>query len=110
MKVSNDSTGPVKIDELAADSCARPCAQLTAPDRRRYTNANDGFRQQRLCRRIVGYGTAMSSVDGPRVARAKIDAVALVGCSLLSGLLTQSDETAGPDGVREQGPILLNKL
>ena len=54
--------------------------------------------------------TTMSSVDGPRVARAKIDAVALVGCSLLSGLLTQSDETAGPDGVREQGPILLNKL
>jgi hypothetical protein len=36
--------------------------------------------------------------------------VALVGCSLLSGLLMQSVETAGPDGVREQGPILLFRL
>jgi len=36
--------------------------------------------------------------------------VALVGCSLLSGLLMQSVETAGPDGVREQGPILLSRL
>jgi len=36
--------------------------------------------------------------------------VALVGCSLLSGLLMQSVETAGPDGVREQGPILLLRL
>jgi hypothetical protein len=36
--------------------------------------------------------------------------VALVGCSLLSGLLMQSVETAGPDGVREQGPILLIRL
>jgi len=52
----------------------------------------------------------MSSVDGSRVARGKIDAVALVGCSLLSGLLMQSVETAGLDGVREQGPILLCRL
>jgi len=36
--------------------------------------------------------------------------VALVGCSLLSGLSMQSDETAGPDGVREQGPVLLSRL
>jgi hypothetical protein len=36
--------------------------------------------------------------------------VALVGCSLLSGLLMQSVETAGPDGVREQGPILSFRL
>jgi len=36
--------------------------------------------------------------------------VALVGCSLLSGLLMQSVATAGPDGVREQGPILLIRL
>jgi hypothetical protein len=36
--------------------------------------------------------------------------VALVGCSLLSGLFMQSVETAGPDGVREQGPILLCRL
>jgi len=28
-----------------------------------------------------------------------------VGCSRLSGLLMQSVGTAGPDGVREQGPI-----
>jgi len=34
----------------------------------------------------------------------------LVGCSLLFGLLMQSFETAGPDGVREQGPILLFRL
>ena len=32
----------------------------------------------------------MSSVDGSRVARAKLTQVALVGCSLLSGLLMQS--------------------
>jgi len=36
--------------------------------------------------------------------------VTLVGCSLLSGLLMQSVETAGPDGVRERGPILLFRL
>jgi hypothetical protein len=42
--------------------------------------------------------------------KGKIDAVALVGCSLLSGLLVQSVETAGPDGVREQGPILSFRL
>jgi len=36
--------------------------------------------------------------------------VAWVGCSLLSGLLMQSAETAGPDGVREQVPILLIRL
>jgi len=36
--------------------------------------------------------------------------LALVGCSLLSGLLMQSSETAGPDGVREQDPILLIRL
>lgn len=29
----------------------------------------------------------------------------LVGCSRLSGLFVQSVETAGPDGVHEQGPI-----
>jgi hypothetical protein len=52
----------------------------------------------------------MSSVDGSLVARSKFDALALVGCSLLSGLLMQSVETAGPDGVREQGPILLCRL
>jgi len=28
-----------------------------------------------------------------------------VGCSRLSGLLMQSVQTAGPDGVHEQGPI-----
>jgi hypothetical protein len=28
-----------------------------------------------------------------------------VGCSRLSGLFVQSARTAGPDGVREQGPI-----
>jgi hypothetical protein len=31
--------------------------------------------------------------------------VALVGCSLLSGLLMQSIETAGPDGVRDKVPF-----
>jgi len=36
--------------------------------------------------------------------------VALVRCSLLSGLLMQSIETAGPDGVHEQGPVLLLRL
>jgi hypothetical protein len=36
--------------------------------------------------------------------------VALVGCSLLSGLFMQSVETAGPDGVREHGPILSFRL
>ena len=54
--------------------------------------------------------TPKSSVDGSRVARGNFDVLALVGCSLLSGLLTQSVETAGPDGVREQGPILLSRL
>jgi hypothetical protein len=39
-----------------------------------------------------------------------IDAMARVGCSLLFGLLMQSVETAGPDGVREQVPILLIRL
>jgi len=34
----------------------------------------------------------------------------LVGCSLLSGLLMQPRETAGPDGVGEQGPNLLIRL
>ena len=34
----------------------------------------------------------------------------MVGCSLLSGLLMQSTVTAGPDGVREQSPILLLRL
>ena len=42
--------------------------------------------------------------------KGKFDVLALVGCSLLSGLLMQSVETAGPDGVREQGPILLIRL
>jgi hypothetical protein len=36
--------------------------------------------------------------------------VALVECSLLSGLLMQSVETAFPDGVREEGPILFIRL
>ncbi|ESY26361.1 hypothetical protein X751_00590 [Mesorhizobium sp. LNJC395A00] len=35
---------------------------------------------------------------------------ALVGCSLLSGLLMQPFETAGPDGVGELGPNLLIRL
>jgi len=52
----------------------------------------------------------MSSVDGSRVARAKLTQWHLVGCSLLSGLLMQSVETAGPDGVREQGPVLSFRL
>lgn len=34
----------------------------------------------------------------------------LVGCSRLSGLLMQSAWTAGPDGVREQGPDRLCRL
>jgi hypothetical protein len=34
----------------------------------------------------------------------------LVGCSLLSGLLMQPLETAGPDGVGERGPNLLIRL
>jgi hypothetical protein len=42
--------------------------------------------------------------------KGQIEVLALVGCSLLSGLLMQSSETAGPDGVREQGPILLIRL
>jgi len=46
----------------------------------------------------------------PPRCKGEIDAAALVGCSLLSGLLMQSVETAGPDGVREQGPILLFRL
>ena len=29
----------------------------------------------------------------------------LVGCSRLFGLFVQSVETAGPDGIHEQGPI-----
>lgn len=32
------------------------------------------------------------------------------GCSLLSGLLMQPFETAGPDGVGELGPNLLTRL
>jgi hypothetical protein len=52
----------------------------------------------------------MSSVDGSRVARGKLTQMALVGCSLLSGLLIQSVETAGLDEVRERGPILLRRL
>ena len=35
---------------------------------------------------------------------------ALVGCSLLSGLLMQPFEAAGLDGVGEQGPNLLCRL
>lgn len=36
---------------------------------------------------------------------------ALVGCSLVSGLLMQSCMlTAGPDGIRELGPTLLSGL
>jgi hypothetical protein len=35
---------------------------------------------------------------------------ALVGCSLLFGLLMQPLETAGPDGVGEQGPNLKFRL
>ena len=35
----------------------------------------------------------------------KSDDLTSVGCSRLSGLLMQSVQTAGPDGVREQGPI-----
>jgi len=31
----------------------------------------------------------------------------VVGCSLVSGLLMRSYKTAGPDGIRGQGPILL---
>ena len=58
----------------------------------------------------LGPAPRMSSVDGSRVARGKWDVLALVGCSLLSGLLTQSVGTAGPDGVREQGPVLLCRL
>jgi hypothetical protein len=34
----------------------------------------------------------------------------LVDCGLLSGLLMQSVETVGPDGVRDQGPIPLIRL
>ena len=38
----------------------------------------------------------MSSVDGSRVARADLTCLALVGCSLLSGLLMQSVEDCWP--------------
>ena len=34
----------------------------------------------------------------------------LVGCGHVSGLLMRAVETAGSDGVREQGPILLFRL
>src|SRR5271170_3779152 len=39
MKGSSDSTWRDRIDELAADSYARYCAQLAAPDRRRSITA-----------------------------------------------------------------------
>jgi hypothetical protein len=42
--------------------------------------------------------------------KCKIDALALVGCRLLSGLFVQLVVTAGPDGVREPGPILQFRL
>jgi hypothetical protein len=59
--------------------------------------------------RCIHFVQAMSSVDGSRVARVKLmRGFGLV--SLLSGLFMQSVETAGPDGVREQGPILLIRL
>src|SRR5450631_4516003 len=40
MTGSGDSTGRVRIDELAADSYARPGAQLEAPDRRHSVTAH----------------------------------------------------------------------
>jgi hypothetical protein len=40
MQGSSDSTGRVRIDELAADSYARFCAQLAARDRRRSITAH----------------------------------------------------------------------
>gem|GEM_PF-4324308 len=49
--------------------------------------------------------SGMSSVDGSRVASLKMMTGSLVGCSRVSGLFVQSVETAGPDGVDEQGPI-----
>lgn len=52
----------------------------------------------------------MASVDGSRIARENSTFWRVVGCSLLSGLLMQSLETAGPDGVGEQGPNLKFRL
>ena len=52
----------------------------------------------------------MTSVDGSLVARGFSMSGALVVCSLLSGLLMQPLEAAGPDGVGEQGPYLLCRL
>ena len=43
--------------------------------------------------------------------KCKIYVTTLVGCRLLSGLLMQSfQRTAGPDGIRELGPKLQNRL
>jgi hypothetical protein len=39
-----------------------------------------------------------------------VDALAFVGCSLLSGPLVQPVETAGADGVCKQIPVLLIRL
>jgi len=52
----------------------------------------------------------MSCVDGSRIASDGLMFWRLVGCSLVSGLLMRSFMTAGPDGVREPGPILLRRF
>jgi len=52
----------------------------------------------------------MSSVDGSRVARDKLTQWHWSGAVFCPACLMQSVETAGPDGVREQGPILFIRL
>ena len=47
---------------------------------------------------------AVSCVDGPRLARDLLTRCTEIACSHVSGLLMQSESTAGPDGFREPSP------
>ena len=50
---------------------------------------------------LITAQTAPSCVDGPRLARDFLTRRTEIACSHVSGLLMQSEPTAGPDGVRE---------
>ena len=53
---------------------------------------------------------AASCVDGPRLARDFLTRCTGIACSHVSGLLMQSEPTAGPDGVREPIPHHSNEV
>jgi hypothetical protein len=82
---------------------------MTAPGHLQTGPTQDGISASPLKADIGACGQHVLCGWLPR-CKGKFDVLALVGCSLLSGLLTQSVGTAGPDGVREQGPILLIRL